>query len=135
VQVADSRFHSKAYAFSGSSDLEAEPSRQRDRTRTQSRRRLAEVGIGNVVREAGWIEVQVVEQVVSIEPKLKLGTFPEHRHAGQAECFGQCHIHISVARAGQRVAVDSGRLRKSSSEISAAVGCVGRRGEIGRAAI
>src|SRR2546429_5304071 len=99
------------------SRLEVEASGYRDDTASETSRSLAEVSVGNVIRNIIRVEVQIVEQVEGVNSELKLSAFAEHRHVRQAKGFGQRHIHVPVSRAVEPVAMDTGRLRKRVSKI------------------
>src|SRR5579859_1245881 len=109
--------------------LKAKPRRHREGAGAKSRSSLAEVGVGNVVRDASRVEVQIVEQVVGVNAELKFSVFTEHRHVRQTEGLGQRHVHVPVSRAGERVATYAG-LWKRGSEVGAAIGSVSWRREI-----
>src|SRR5260370_16860508 len=84
--------------------LEAESCRHRDGTGSKSRSIPAEARGVNVVHDPGWVEVQIVEQVLGINPEFKLTVFANHRYIIQAKVLRQRPIHVPVARPVEGVA-------------------------------
>src|SRR2546421_12180170 len=81
-------------ARDGMPELEAEPGRQRDGTSGQSGARPAETRsinsidwVSDVVHDTVRFEVQIVEQIISIDAELKPGVLAEYRHVGKAKGF------------------------------------------------
>src|SRR5260370_8074599 len=77
--------------------LEAESCRHRDGTGSKSRSIPAEARGVNVVHDPGWVEVQIVEQVVGINAEFKLGVFAKHRYIRQPKGLAPRHIHVPVS--------------------------------------
>jgi hypothetical protein len=50
---------------------------------------VPKVRVGNVVRDTGRAEVQVVEHIVGIKTELKSGVFAEYGRFEQAKALGQ----------------------------------------------
>src|SRR6266852_9566388 len=130
--------------------LEAEAGSQRDDACSESRLSSAEARVAyaraarggyaacvgwdggfaaNVSRDAIRLEVQIVEQVVGINPEFNPGAFAEYGHLGQAKGLGQRHVHVPVSRPGERVATYSG-LGKRGSGVATAKRSVAWKREI-----
>ena len=58
--------------------LETETRLQANGSRSEGSLSLAEIDQGDVVRDAGWVEVQIVEEVEDIGADLKLRVFAQN---------------------------------------------------------
>src|SRR5215469_3355823 len=95
-------------------NLEGEACLKVDGSRSQTPLRLPKVEQGDVVGDAGWVEVQIVEEVEEVGADLNLRVFTQARDPRQTECLRQACVEISVAWTGEGITSDSWRLRNGS---------------------
>src|ERR1700676_2379298 len=82
-------------------NLEAEASLEVDNSRAQPRRRLAEVGIGNVGRDGGRRDIQEIEHIQQIGFDFDPRILSEPAYPRQSERLGDVKIGISIPRTGK----------------------------------
>src|SRR5215471_5280857 len=70
------------------------------------------LNLGVVLVGLEGLEVQSVEQIVSVSPYFDSGIFSQKRFSWKLEAFDSGHIYAEIARAAKAVASDAGQRRR-----------------------